>query len=164
MRPQTHDHNSVNFWPIYNFFFIERSVGKLTVKWSLYIPSLLAYVATLPCESLMSDNKWLTIKYNAWYGEVVNNQIKKGLSPSQSVIFFNRWIFCKVTSKSVVVSCTFFIFNNALERAHKVQETTTFLRVNIPRNLPVKKLGKSVKTVIFFSNASTRSGVFLARF
>ena len=40
-------------------------------------------------------------------GGVVNSQIKKGLLVSVSMKFFlNRWIFGKVTSKSVVVSCT----------------------------------------------------------
>ena len=39
-------------------------------------------------------------------GEVVNNQIKKGLLLSLSVIILNRLIFGKVTSKKVVVSAT----------------------------------------------------------
>jgi len=44
-------------------------------------------------------------------GGVVNNQIRKGLfAESVSEIVLNRWIFGKVTSKNVVVSCTFFVF------------------------------------------------------
>jgi len=44
-------------------------------------------------------------------GVVVNNQIKKGLLLSLRVNFFlNRWIFGKVTRKSVIVSYTFFVF------------------------------------------------------
>jgi len=42
-------------------------------------------------------------------GGVVNNQIKKYLLLSVWVIFLkNRWRFGKVTSKNVIVSCTFF--------------------------------------------------------
>ena len=39
-------------------------------------------------------------------GGVVNNKIKKGLLLSLRVIFFKSEIFGKVTSNSVVVSCT----------------------------------------------------------
>jgi len=40
-------------------------------------------------------------------GEIVNNQIKRGLLLSLPVNFFlDRWIFGRVTSKKVVVSCT----------------------------------------------------------
>jgi len=56
------------------------------VKWLLKIQPLLAYVATLPCETLVSHKKRLTINYKAVqlhrpylrYGGVVNNQTKKG--------------------------------------------------------------------------------------
>jgi len=42
-----------------------RFHGKFVVKWILKIPPQLAYVATLPCETLMSaqQNKPLTINY-----------------------------------------------------------------------------------------------------
>jgi len=44
-------------------------------------------------------------------GGVINNQIKKGLLLSLTVKKnYNRWIFGKVTSKNVIVSCTFFDF------------------------------------------------------
>ena len=35
-------------------FFIGKFVGEFLVKWVLKIPPHLAYVATLPCETLMS--------------------------------------------------------------------------------------------------------------
>ena len=35
-------------------FFTERFLGKFVLKWVLKIPPQLAYVATLPCETLMS--------------------------------------------------------------------------------------------------------------
>ena len=41
------------------------------------------------------------------YGGIVNNQIENGLLLSVCVkTFLNRWIFGKVTSKNVIVSCT----------------------------------------------------------
>jgi len=44
-------------------FFTERFLGKFAVKWLLKIPRHLAYVATLLFETLMSENKRLTINY-----------------------------------------------------------------------------------------------------
>jgi len=44
-------------------FFTERFLGKFAVKWLLTIPPLLAYVATLCCETLASENNRLTINY-----------------------------------------------------------------------------------------------------
>jgi len=45
------------------FFFTERFLREFAVNWWLKIPPHLAYVATLPCETLMSKNKRLTINY-----------------------------------------------------------------------------------------------------
>jgi len=48
--PQTDDHNSVN---LYRFKkFTEKFLGKFVVKWIIKIPPHLAYVATLPLETL----------------------------------------------------------------------------------------------------------------
>jgi len=41
--------------PIYKKNFAGRVVDKFAVKWILNIPPHLAYVATLPCETLMSE-------------------------------------------------------------------------------------------------------------
>jgi len=41
----------------------ERFLGKFAVKWLLTTQSLVAYVATLSCETLMSENKRLTTNY-----------------------------------------------------------------------------------------------------
>ena len=46
--PHTHYPNSFKYQPI-----IFSHSGKFLVKWILEIPSHLAYVATLPCETLM---------------------------------------------------------------------------------------------------------------
>jgi len=37
-----------------NFFFTRRFLGKFAVKWISKVPPYLAYVATLPFETLMS--------------------------------------------------------------------------------------------------------------
>ena len=82
------------------------AIAELLVK----IQPHLAYVATIPCETLISWKQAIKDKLQgnvATYlrcGGVV--QIKKGLLLSVWVNFFNRWIFGKVTSKSVVVSST----------------------------------------------------------
>ena len=88
-------------------FFTGKFFSKFAVKWHL------AYVATLPCEKLMSAKQAINDKLQgsvATYlrcGGVVNNQIKKGLLLSVRVkIFLNRWISGKVTSKNAIVSCT----------------------------------------------------------
>ena len=65
--------------------FTGRFLGKFAVKCMLKIPLQSAYVATLPCETLMSANEAINNKLQgsvAAYlrcGGVVNNQIKKGL-------------------------------------------------------------------------------------
>jgi len=64
--------------------FSGRFIGKFVGKWILSIPAHLAYVATLPCETLMSAKQANNdkLQYNvATYlkcGWVVNTQIKKG--------------------------------------------------------------------------------------
>ena len=85
----------------------------------------LARVATLPCETLMSakrvNNDKCVQGSVATYvrcGGVINNQIMKGLllSLSEKEIL-NRLIFGKVTSKNVIVSCTFFVFQQCADEA-----------------------------------------------
>jgi len=98
--------------------FSGRFLGKFVLKWILTIPPQLAFVATLPCEILMSAKQGINDKLQGSVtaylrcGCVVNNQIKKGLGLLLSlwVKFLNRWICGKVTSKNVIVSCTFFVF------------------------------------------------------
>ena len=83
-----------------------RFLGKFAVKW---IWKITAYVATLPCETLISAKQALNDKLQrseAAYlscGGVVNNQIKNGL-------MLSLWVkkmksvninFGKVTSKKV---------------------------------------------------------------
>ena len=65
-------------------FLTGRFLGKFAVKCIVKIPLHLAYVATLPCETLMSAKQAIDDKLQgsvAAYltcGGVVNNQIKKG--------------------------------------------------------------------------------------
>ena len=66
-------------------FCTGRFLGKFAVKCVLKITPRLAYIATLPCETLMSAKQAIDDKLQgsvATYlrcGVVVNNQIKKGL-------------------------------------------------------------------------------------
>jgi len=65
-------------------FCTRRFFGKFGVKCILKLPLHLAYVATLPCETLMSAKQVINDKLQgsiAAYlrcGGVVNKQIKKG--------------------------------------------------------------------------------------
>jgi len=45
--------------------FTGRFCSKFAVKWSLKIQPNIAYVATLPSEVFMSENKRLTMNYEA---------------------------------------------------------------------------------------------------
>jgi len=72
-------------------------------------------VISVAIETLMSAKQAINDKLQgsvAIYfrcGGVVNNQIRKSLLLSVSVIFLNRKIFGKVISKNVIVSYTFFV-------------------------------------------------------
>ena len=65
--------------------FTRQFPGKFAVKWISKIPPHLAYVATLPCETLMTAKQSINNKLQgsvATYlmcGGAVNNQIKNGL-------------------------------------------------------------------------------------
>jgi len=63
VRPQTHGYNSCQILTDFQNFFTGIVLGKFPVKILLKIPSHLAYVATLPCETLISENKGLMINY-----------------------------------------------------------------------------------------------------
>ena len=74
MGPQTHDHNYVN---------TGRFPGKFVCQVDFKMPPHLAYVATLPFETLMSAKQPINDKLQGSVatrlrsGGVVNNQIKK---------------------------------------------------------------------------------------
>jgi len=65
--------------------FTGRFLSRFVFKWILTIPPHLAYVATLPCETLISAKQAISDKLQssiATYlrcGGDVNNQLKKGL-------------------------------------------------------------------------------------
>ena len=71
--------------PIFKFSFTGRFLGKFAVKLMVKMPQHLAYVAALPCETLVSAKQTTNDKLQgsvAAYlrcGGVVNDQIKKGL-------------------------------------------------------------------------------------
>jgi len=74
--------------------FTGRFLGKFAVKRILKVTSHLAYVATLPCETLMSPKQAINYKLQGIvatylrYGGVFNNQIKKGLFAEFATDFF----------------------------------------------------------------------------
>jgi len=62
--------------------FTGRFLGKFAVKWTLKIPPHLAYVATLPCETLkqaINDELQGNVATYLKCGGVANNQIKGDL-------------------------------------------------------------------------------------
>ena len=89
--------------------FTRRFLSKYAVKWIVKIPPHLAYVGTLPCETLTSAKQTVNDKLQgsaAVYlscGEVVNSQIKKGLLLSVRVKKIFK-IGEYLAKKSVVVS------------------------------------------------------------
>ena len=78
----------------FTIFFTRTFLGKFAIKCVLKIPPRLAYVATLPCETLMSskqvnnDKLQGTVATYLMCGGGVNNQIKKGLLLSVRVKYF----------------------------------------------------------------------------
>ena len=66
-------------------------------------------------------------------GEVFNTRLRKAYHwVCQWQIFHNPWTFGKVTSKSVVVSCTLHAWSTHCWKTMKVHETITFLLVTLP--------------------------------
>jgi len=83
--PQTYDHSSAKILTDLKKI-TGRSLGKFVAKWVLKILPHLAHVATLPRETLISSAKQTlddklqdSVAAYLRFGEVVNNQIKKGL-------------------------------------------------------------------------------------
>ena len=77
-----------------DLYCVEWGVKLYSNQRTLNIPPHLAYVATLPCETLMSAKQAIKDKLQGSVathlscGGVVNKQIKKGLLLSQGVEFF----------------------------------------------------------------------------
>jgi len=70
--------------------FTGRFLGNVAVQRILKIPPHLAYVAALPCETLMSAKQAINDKFQGSVATYlrcggVNNQIKKGLLTSLSL-------------------------------------------------------------------------------
>jgi len=106
------------------------------VTWILKIPPHLAYVATLPCETLMSAKQAVNDKLQgsvATYlrcGGVVNNQIKKGLLLSLRV---KKIKSAKLQARTCTLSRALSpSFSMCVGQAQKVHETITFLLVTLP--------------------------------
>ena len=48
---------------LFTIFFTGRFLGKFALRRFIKIPPFLAYVATLSCETLMPENKRITVNY-----------------------------------------------------------------------------------------------------
>ena len=100
--PQTqicHCQILIDFRSVYTGWFLSTLVVKLILK----IPTHLAHVVALPCETLVSAKQAINDKLQGSvatylrYGGVANKQIKNGLLVSVWVKkIFNRWTFGKV--------------------------------------------------------------------
>jgi len=75
-RTQTHGHNAVKSSLVFKKKLVE-DFSKV-VYWLLKITLGLAYVATLPCETI-NDKLQGSVATYLRYGGVVNNHIKNGL-------------------------------------------------------------------------------------
>jgi len=78
-----------------------------------------------------------SIKWSRQYTGWAKNSAKKVQESAQDKkgllnFFLNRWIFGKITSKKLVVSCAFFVFQQCGGQVHKVHEATTLLLVTLP--------------------------------
>ena len=97
-----------------------QSTGKCAVKWISKIPPHLAYIATLPCETLMSatqaiDNKLRGSVATYWRCDgVANNQIRRGLLLSLSVNFLCKSVSIWQSYKNKRVCLVHFLRHLAL--------------------------------------------------
>ena len=126
--------------------FTKRFLGKFDVKWILKIPPHLAYVATLPCETLMSAKQSINDKLHGNVAThlrcsgVVNNQIKKDLLLSLRVKFFksvNIWQSYKQERDCLV---HFACLANTLLKEEGSARDNHVLACNFAKHLPVKKI------------------------
>jgi len=93
----------------------------------------------MSAKQAINDKLLLSVATYLRCGGVVNNQIKKGLLLSLRVKKINRLnFFGKITSKKVIVSCTFLVFQQCFGQARKVHETIRFLLVTLKNILPTK--------------------------
>jgi len=66
---QTHAHNSVRSEPIFKILSLEDSLvnSQQNGYYASHHALHMSPVAILPCETLMPENKRLTINYNVWW-------------------------------------------------------------------------------------------------
>jgi len=122
----------------FTHFFAGKFLGEFAAKRILNIPQHLAYVATLPCETLMSAKQAINDKLQgsvATYlkcGGVVENQIKKDLLLNVRMKFFqsvNIWQRYKQERGCLM---HFARLANTLLKTKKEHETITFLLITLP--------------------------------
>ena len=79
-------------------------------------------IATLPCETLMSAKQAIHDKLQGVVVGLWITELRKVYCWICEWIFLKRWIFGKVTSKSVVVSCTSRAWPTHCEKTKKVYD------------------------------------------
>ena len=138
VKPQTRGHNSVKSQPIFNFFSTRRFLGKFAVKSLLKIPPY-------PCICCHTTLWNINVKKQAindllqgcvatylTRGNVVNNQIKKGLLLSLRVNFFKSVNIWQSYEQERDCFVHFFRFLAVCWPSAQVRETITFLFVTLP--------------------------------
>ena len=114
--------------------FTARFLGKFAVKCILKIPSNFAYVATPPCERLMSTKQAIDDKLHgsvATYlrcSGVFNNQIKKCLLLSLRVIFLIGEYLAKLQTRTCLSRALFSSFSSVLAKRAKIWSCFKFAK------------------------------------
>ena len=131
---------------IFNRNFVTgRFLGKFAVKWvKSEIPPHFAYVATLPCETLMSAKQAINDKLQGSvathlrYGGVVNKQIKKGLLLSLRVIFLIGKYLSKLQARTWLSRALVRLANTLLKDGESAQNNHVLV-CNFAKYWPILK-------------------------
>jgi len=124
-------------------FLTGKFLGKFAVKCLLKIPPHLAYVATLPCETLMSAKQAINYKLQGSVatclrcGGLINNQIKKGLLLSlwvKKIKSVNSWQSYKHERNCLV---HFVRLANALPKDGESERNNHALACNFAKYSPI---------------------------
>ena len=130
--PEKRGHRLVtaDLWDLNRFtkFFTERFLSKFALI--RYAPCICCYTALWNInvgKTSINDKLLASVATFFRCGGVVNYHIKKGWLLSVWVNFFlNRWIFGKITSKSVVISCTARLANALLKDEESARDNHVF--------------------------------------
>ena len=132
---------------LFEKFFHLRFLVKFAVKWTSAIPLHLAYVATLPCETLLSAKQAINDKLQgsvAMYlrcGWVVNNQIRKGLLLSLRVKKIKIGEYLAKLQARTRLSCVLSpSFSSMLAKCTSARDNHVLLACNFAKYSPIFKM------------------------